>query len=144
MQFAAQFHCGQTAGCIMVPHGMEVSLSLGDFLLDRVSPPPQKAVETLIFDPRLLWPNGCMVKTQDATWYGCRPRVTRHCVRWLLSSPHIKGHSHPFFRSMSVVAKRLDGLRCHLIWSLASAQATLCSMGTQLTEKKGHNHPTQF
>ena len=54
----------------MVPHGMEVGLSLGDFLLDRVSSPPQKAVETLIFDPRLLWPNGCMVKMPLGTGVG--------------------------------------------------------------------------
>ena len=27
---------------------------------------------------------------------------------------------------MSVVAKRLDGLRCYLVWRLSSAQATLC------------------
>jgi len=29
--------------------------------------------------------------------------------------PPLKGHS-PQFRPMSVVAKRLDGLRCHLVW----------------------------
>jgi len=41
--------------------------------------------------------------------------------------PHTKkGHS-PNFRPMSIVAKRLDGLRClHLVWRKASAQATLC------------------
>ena len=38
-----------------------------------------------IFGPRLLWPNGCM--DQDATWYGGRPRSTRHCVRWGPSFP---------------------------------------------------------
>jgi len=26
------------------------------------------------------------------------------------------GTSAPIFRPMSVVAKRLDGLRCHLVW----------------------------
>jgi len=48
------------------------------------------------------------------------------------ASPPLKGHSPPNFRPMSVVAKRLDGLRWHLAWRYASAQATLCSMGTQL------------
>jgi len=91
---------------------------------------------------------------QDATWYGGRPRLRRHCVRWRPSSPpkghtpqfsaHVycgqtavyaelglslcdivldedpvppplKGHSPPFW-PMSVVAKWLDGLRCHLVW----------------------------
>jgi len=31
--------------------------------------------------------------------------------------PALKGQSPPNFRPMSVVAKRLDGLRCHLVWS---------------------------
>jgi len=35
----------------------------------------------------------------------------------------------PHIRPMSVVAKWLDGLRCHLVWRLASAQATLCQIG---------------
>jgi len=39
----------------------------------------------------VLWPNGWM--DQDAAWYGSRPRLTRHCVRWVLSFPHGKGHS---------------------------------------------------
>jgi len=30
--------------------------------------------------------------------------------------PPLKGHSLPNFRPMSVVAKRLDGLRWHLVW----------------------------
>jgi len=45
---------------------------------------------------------------------------------------------------MSVVAKRLDGLRCHLVWRQASAQATLCSMGTKLPTEKRAQTPTQF
>jgi len=51
-----------------------------------------------------------------------------------------KGHSHPNFRPMSVVAKRLDGLRCHLVRRYALAQATLCYMGTQLPPKR-HTSP---
>jgi len=57
--------------------------------------------------------------------------------------PPLKGHS-PNFRAISVVAKRLDGLRCHLVWRTdASAQATLCSMGTQLPPEK-RAHPPNF
>jgi len=55
---------------------------------------PFSAIKTEppIFDPRLLWPKGCM--DQDATWYGGRPRYTRHYVRW---GPIFarKGHSSP-------------------------------------------------
>ena len=43
-----------------------------------------------------------------------------------------KGTQPPHFRRMSVVTKRLHGLRCHLVWRQASAQATLCQMGSQL------------
>jgi len=34
LQFSAHFYCGQTAGCIKMPLGMEVDLSRGDFVLD--------------------------------------------------------------------------------------------------------------
>jgi len=33
-QFSAHFYCGQTAGCIKMPVGMEVDRSLGDIVLD--------------------------------------------------------------------------------------------------------------
>ena len=64
------------------------------------------------FGPCLLWPNGWI--DQDATWYGGRPRPRPHCVRWGPSSLPKKGQS-PNFRPMSIVAKRLDGSRCHLV-----------------------------
>jgi len=72
---------------------------------------------------------------RDATWYGCRPRPTRHCVIWGPSSSPLKGHSY------SIFGQRLDGLRCHLVWREASAQATLCSMGTQLPPEKRAQPP---
>jgi len=60
-------------------------------------------------------------------------------------APPLKGHSPHNFRPMSVVAKRLDGLRCHLVWRYILAQATLCSIGTQLSpEKRAHTHPPNF
>jgi len=49
-----------------------------------------------------------------------------HSVRWGPSSPSPKGHSPPNFRPISVVAKWLDVLRCHLVWRKVLAQATLC------------------
>ena len=68
-----------------------------------------------LFGPCLLWPNGCM--DQDVTWYGGRPKLRprRHCVRWDPAPPE-KRHSPPSnIWPMSVVAKRLDGSRCHLV-----------------------------
>ena len=41
-QFSAHFYCGQTAGCIKMPLGMEVGLSPGDFVLDGNPAPSQK------------------------------------------------------------------------------------------------------
>ena len=90
------------------------------------------------FWPMSLWQNGWM--DQDATWYEGRPRPRPHCVRWTPSSPQ-KG-TGPNFRPLSVVAKRLYGLRCHLVRSYASAQATLCLDGDPTPPKQGHSTPT--
>jgi len=89
-----------------------------------------------------LSPNGWM--HQDATWYGGRPRPRRLCVRWGPSFPSPKGAQSPNFRPMSIVTKRWDGLRWHLVWRLASAQATLCSVGTQLSPEQGTPTTAQF
>jgi len=62
-----------------MPLGMEAGLSPSDFVLDGDPALTQKGAEPPIFGPRLLWPNGCM--DQDATWYGGRPQLMRHCVR---------------------------------------------------------------
>ena len=86
----------------------------------RLSSPPQKRVQ---FGPSLLWPSWWM--DQDATWYGG--------LEVGLGPGHIV--------LMSVVAKQLDGSRCHLVRMYASAQATLCYMGTHLTLAKGTQPP---
>ena len=80
-KFSAHFYCCQMAGCITMPLGTEVGLSPGDFMFDgNPGPLPKRVRSPLIFGPCLLRPNGCI--HQDATWYGCRPRPRRHCVRW--------------------------------------------------------------
>jgi len=120
---------------------MEVGLGAGHIVLDGdPAPLPKKGAESSIFGLFLLWPNGWM--HQDATWYGGRPQPRRLCVRCGPSPLPIKGRS-PHFLTMSIVAKRLHGSRCHLVWRKASAQTTLCSMGTQLPpEKRAHPpHP---
>jgi len=53
------------------------------------------------------------------TWYAGnsgRPRPGRHCVRWWPNSASPDGAQSPNVWPMSVVAKRPDGLRCHLLW----------------------------
>jgi len=41
-QFSAHFYCGQTAGCIKMPVGMEVGLSPGEFVRWGPSPSPKR------------------------------------------------------------------------------------------------------
>ena len=69
----------------------------------------------------VLWPNGWMDKN-GTTEAGLGPG---HIV--LDGDPASpKRGTAPNFRPMSVVAKRLDGFRCHLVRRKASVQATLC------------------
>ena len=81
-QFSACVYCGQTAGWIKVPLGMELGLGPRDIVFyGDPLPLPKKGAEPglPIFDPFLLWPNGCML--QDITWYGDRPQPRGLCVR---------------------------------------------------------------
>jgi len=56
-----------------------IGLGPGHIVLDGDSAPlPQKGAQSPIFGPYLLCPNGSM--DQDATWYGGRPRLRRHCL----------------------------------------------------------------
>ena len=95
-------------------------------------PSPKKMTERSLpnFRPIFIVANRNGWMHQDATWYGGRPQPRRLCVRLGPSFPSLKGVQSPNFWPMFVVAKRLDGLRLHLVWRLASDQATPCSMGT--------------
>jgi len=137
----AHICCGEIASWIKIPLGTQVGLGPGDIVLvGNSSPPTAKRTQPLIFGPYLLWPNGCMY--QDITWYGGRPQPRRHCVRWEPSSPPLKGQSLPNFRPMSVVAKRLDGLRCRLVWP---RPRRLCvRWGSSCAQKKGHSSQPIF
>jgi len=101
---------GQTAGWTMMPLGMEVGLGPGDFVFDGGPATPEKGHT---HPPLIFRPTSIVAKRlhgQDATWYGGRPRPTRHSVRWGPNSTSPKGAETPDFRPMSVVAKRQDGL----------------------------------
>jgi len=120
---ATLVYCSQTVGWIKMKLGMEVSLGPGHSVLNGdPALPSLKGHSPPIFGPCLLWPNGWM--DQDATWNGGKPRHRPHCFRWGPSFPK-KGAQPPSFRPISVVAKRM-------VRRQASAQATLCLMGTQL------------
>ena len=113
-QFSAHFYCGQMVGCIKMPHGMEVGLSPGDFVLDGDPAPSPKGGGAPNFWPCLLWPNGWM--DQDGTWHGGGPWSRPHCVRWGPSCPPQKRGQSPQFWPISIVVKRLNASRCHLVW----------------------------
>jgi len=69
-----------------MPLGIEIGLSLGDFVLDgEPAPLPKRGRSPQIFGPCLLWPNGWM--DQDTTWHGGWPQPRQLCVRWA-PSPH--------------------------------------------------------
>jgi len=111
-QFSAHFYCGQTTGCVSATWYGGIGLSPGDFVLDEdPAPSPKRGSPLQIFSPCLLWPNGW--RDQDGTWHKGRPQPRRLCVTWG-PSPILpkKGRSAlPNFRPMSIVAKRMDGLR---------------------------------
>jgi len=83
---------------------------------------------------------------QDETWHAGTPRPWPHCVRWRPSSPYLKGHSPPNFRPISVVAKWLYGLRCHLVWMWYRPRPRrLCvRWGPSSTSQKGDRAFRQF
>jgi len=107
-------HCGQTK------LGIQVGLGPGHIVLDG-----DQAPHPPIFGPYLLWPNGCM--DQDATWYGGRPQPRVLGVRWgpsplsnfqpisIVASSQ-KGRNTVVVWCGSIVAKRLDASRGHLVW----------------------------
>jgi len=61
----------------------------------------------------------------------------RDIVRRGPSSPPLKVHSPQFSANVRCgQTAGMDGLRCDLVWRFSLAQATLCSMGTQLPPEK--------
>ena len=117
-QFWAHVYCGQTAGWIKMALGVEVGFDPGHVVLDGMGtllPSPTRSRTSSNFGP----------------YFYCGQ--TAVCVRIPLGtevglslgdivldvdpvpSP-LEGHNPPpNFRPMSVVSKRLDGLRCHMV-----------------------------
>jgi len=115
-QILAHVCCGQIAGWIKMPLGTEVDLGPNHIVLDGdPAPPKQRWGFPPIFGPYLLRPNGWM--DQDDSWYRGRLQPRPHCVIWGPSC-YPKGARPPpssNFWPMFVVAKWLDGSRCHLV-----------------------------
>jgi len=114
-KFSAHVYCGQTAGWIKMVLVMEVGLSPGDFVLDGDPALPQKGGGA---PPQFSAHVYC---GQTAGWIKMPlgvevPRPGQHCVRCGVAdpAPPPRGAASKF-RPTSVVAKRLDGSRCHLV-----------------------------
>jgi len=114
-QFLAHFYCGQTVGCIKMSLGMEVGLNPGDFELygDPV-PLPKKGGRSPLFSAHVYCGQtvGCS-KMPFGMKVGLSPGdFVSDGDQAPLS---IKGAEPlPNFRSMSILAKQLDGSRWHL------------------------------
>jgi len=118
-------HCGQTVGRIKMKLGTQVGLGPGHTVSGGdPAPPPLKGPP--IFGTYLLRPNGCI--DQDVTWYGGRPRPRRLCVpkknKFLLQPNGWMDEAGTWHGG------------------IASAQATLCYMGTQPLPPKGGRAPS--
>ena len=112
-------YCGQTAGWIKMPLGLEVGLGPVDFVLDwNPAPSPQKGGGA---PPQILADVYC---GQTAGWIkmALGMEVGLRSGEFVLdgdpASPPQKRQrsSLPNFRPISIVAKRLDASRCHLVW----------------------------
>jgi len=125
-QFAAYVYCGQTAGWIKMPLGTDVGLGPGYIVLDE-GPAPQKRAQLPQFSAHVC---GGQTAVCISIPLGTEVRLSLGDIV-LDGDPapppqKNKGHSPSNFWPMSIVAKRLDGSRCHLVQRWASAQATLC------------------
>jgi len=115
-QFSAHVHCDQTAGWIKMRLDMEVGLGQSDFVLDR-DPALHPKKETRRH-PQFSAHVFC---GQTAGWIkmSLGTEVDLGQGDFVLDGnpappPQEKGAQPPNFRPMSIVAKRLDGSRCHL------------------------------
>jgi len=93
-----------------MPFGMKVDIGPGEIVLDRDPvPPPQRGTAA---NSRPISVVAKWLIDQDATWYGSRPGQGDIVLDGDRAPP--KGRIN--FLPMSIVAKRLNGLRCHLVW----------------------------
>jgi len=120
-QFSAYVYCGETAGCLKMPLGMEVGLSPGDCVRWGPSPSPKGSRAPEFSAQMAAW-----IKMPLGTEISLSPDDT--VLDGEPDPPPQKGGGAllPNFRPMSIVAKRLDGSRWHLAWRWALVQATLC------------------
>jgi len=101
--FSACVRCGQTAGWIKMPLGIEVSLGSGDFMLDEDQAPPQKGGHSPQFSAHIYCDQtaGC-IRIPLGTEVGLGPGDI--IMRWGPMPPPKGALSQ--FSALSIVVKR--------------------------------------
>jgi len=111
--FAVYVYFGQTAGWINMSLGMEIGLGPGHIVLDEdpATPPPKGAQQRSTFRPVCCRQTAGWIKMLLGTEVGVGP-----CYIVLDGDPRPpEDTAAPNFWPVSIVVKRLDGSRCHLI-----------------------------
>ena len=138
-QFLAHVYCGQTAGWIKMPLGIEVGLSPGDFVLDGdPAPLPKRGQSRPQFSAHFYCGQtaGC-IKMPLGMEVGLTWGL---CVRWRPASPPKKGAEPPIFGPCLL---RPNGWMHHdATWYGGRPHlGTLCSMETSFPCQKGGRAP---
>ena len=112
-QFSAHIYCRQTARCIKMPLRMDVGLSPGDFVLDGDPVPLPKKGRSPQFSAVYCGQTAAWIKMPLGTevYVGLRDIVFDGDP-----APLPSRGTAPNFRPLFPVAKRQDGLICHLVW----------------------------
>jgi len=115
-QFSAHVCCGQMAGLIKIPLGTKVGLTTGDIVLDGDPyplPPKRKGgAASPTFQPMYCGQMTGWIKMPLRTEVGLGSGY--NVLHWD-PAPSPKKGTTPHFLAMSIVAKRRDGSRCHLV-----------------------------
>ena len=117
-------YCGQTVGWIKMKLGTEAGLRPSHIVLDGDSASSSPKGHSLQFSAHVCCGQAASwIKMPLGTEVGLGPGNIVHVDA---DPARPTRGTVPKFRPMSVVAKRLDESRCHLVGRYISAQATLC------------------
>jgi len=139
-QFSAHLYCGQTAGCIKVPLGTEVGLSLGDCVRWGPSPLPQKGRRPTQFSAHV----SC---GQTAAWIkmplGTEVDLGLRDIVIDVDPAIARKRAHqppPNFWPVSIVAKMTGWMKTPLATEVDLGPGHIVLDGSQLL-RKGHSSP---
>jgi len=112
-QFSAHVYWCQTDGCIRIPLGMEVGLSPGNIVLDWNTAPLSKGAPPPILADVRCGQTAKWTKMALVVEVGLGPGD--FVLDGNPATPEKRAQPPPICRPMSIVAKSLDGSKCHLV-----------------------------